>query len=256
MPSKPIVDYGQDAPGLRKGMFFGAIAGLIVVAASKVFLPDGWIKIVVAIIGSLAAAYGAFMGGYMTWGSRVGKLATRDYLLNEAAKIIGWKGNERVLDVGCGRGLLAIGAAKRLTTGTATGIDIWSNEDQAGNSPEAALENAKREAVIEKIKIDTGDARALPYADQSMDLVLSHWVVHNLKDETDRIKVLDEMWRVTRSGGVIALADIEHVAAYNAHFQNRGARNIVFNTGGLHSSIMGLLSGGSFKPQTLIVTRP
>lgn len=256
MLTKPFVDYGQDAPGLRKGMFIGACVGCFIVGASAAFLPNGWIKIALIIIGSLVALYGAFMGGYMTWGSRVGKLATRDYLLNEAAKAIGWKGNERVLDVGCGRGLLAIGAAKRLTTGTAIGIDIWSKEDQAGNSPEAALENAKRESVLEKIKIDTGDARSLPYADEIMDLVLSHWVVHNLKDKTDRIKVLDEMWRVTRSGGVIALADIEHVADYQTHFQNHGAKNIVFNAGGLHSSIMGLLSGGSFKPQTLIVRRP
>ena len=256
MPNKSFVDYGQDAPGLRKGMFIGAIAGCLAVAASAAFLPSSWIKTALIVVGSLAALYGAFMGSYMTWASQRGKLSTRDYLLNETTKLIGWNGNERVLDVGCGRGLLAIGAAKRLTTGTATGIDIWSNEDQAGNSPEAALANAKRESVFEKIRIDTGDARALPYQDQSMDLVLSHWVVHNLKDEADRIKVLDEMWRVTSSGGVIALADIEHVASYKAHFQNQGAKDITFNNGGLHASIMGLLSGGSFRPQMLILKRP
>ena len=34
-------------------------------------------------------------------------------------------GDEKVLDVGCGRGLLLIGAAKRLKSGKATGIDVW-----------------------------------------------------------------------------------------------------------------------------------
>jgi len=40
-----------------------------------------------------------------------------------------------VLDVGCGRGLLLIGAARRLTTGKAVGVDIWQAEDRVGNLP-------------------------------------------------------------------------------------------------------------------------
>ena len=53
---------------------------------------------------------------------------------------INWrcKGEEKVLDVGCGRGLLAIGAAKRLKAGKVTGIDVWNPEVLSGNSAEAA----------------------------------------------------------------------------------------------------------------------
>ena len=43
--------------------------------------------------------------------------------------MIPWRGNETVLDVGTGRGLLMIGAARRLTTGISVGIDIWSAKD-------------------------------------------------------------------------------------------------------------------------------
>ena len=35
------------------------------------------------------------------------------------------------LDIGCGRGLMLIGAAKRLMTGKAMGIDVWHAQDQA-----------------------------------------------------------------------------------------------------------------------------
>ena len=47
----------------------------------------------------------------------------------------------------CGRGLLAIGAAKRLKTGKVTGIDVWNPQELSGNSADAAKENAKAEGV-------------------------------------------------------------------------------------------------------------
>ncbi len=74
-----------------------------------------------------------------------------------------WTGEEILLDVGCGRGLMLLGAARRLTTGHAVGIDLWRDEDQAENSPEALEANARLEGVADRIRIDTGDARQLPY---------------------------------------------------------------------------------------------
>ena len=57
----------------------------------------------------------------------VGKFRARDALLNA----VRGGGDEQVLDVGCGHGLMLIGAAKRLSSGHATGIDIWQDVDQA-----------------------------------------------------------------------------------------------------------------------------
>ena len=53
----------------------------------------------------------------MLWSSKIGKLRARDELIGA----IPWRGDEQVLDVGCGRGLLLIAAAKRLTSGKAIG---------------------------------------------------------------------------------------------------------------------------------------
>ena len=44
---------------------------------------------------------------------------------------------------------MVIGAARRLTTGKAVGIDLWSAEDQTANTPEAALDNARIEGVAD-----------------------------------------------------------------------------------------------------------
>jgi arsenite methyltransferase len=48
---------------------------------------------------------------------------------------------------------------------------LWRAEDQADNSPTAAQANARIEAVSDRIRIDTGDARQLPYNDRSFDAV-------------------------------------------------------------------------------------
>ena len=80
----------------------------------------------------LAALVCGFMGARMVWDSKYGKVRERERLLD----LLTWTGRERVLDVGCGRGLLLIGAAKRLTTGgggSAAGIDLWQQEDLSGN---------------------------------------------------------------------------------------------------------------------------
>ena len=56
---------------------------------------------------------------------------------------------------------MLIGAAKRLPSGRAIGIDIWSQEDQKANSAEATLENARREGVADRVEIKLLDYRLL-----------------------------------------------------------------------------------------------
>jgi cyclopropane fatty-acyl-phospholipid synthase-like methyltransferase len=54
------------------------------------------------------------------WSSKIGKI-------RETKRILGvydWSGDEKVLDVGCGRGLMLIAVAKRLTKGKAFRVDI------------------------------------------------------------------------------------------------------------------------------------
>ena len=59
---------------------------------------------------------------------------------------IGLRGDERVLDLGCGRGAVLLTAAKLVPRGTAVGVDIW-RADQTGNSMQATLANAEAEGV-------------------------------------------------------------------------------------------------------------
>lgn len=265
-------DYGIDAPGVRRGMFVAGVGGVAMAAAAAWALWSGLagtgigstLAAGLAALGLLAANYGLLMAAYMTYGSRVGKLHTRDQLLDHVAELRPWTGGEAVLDIGCGRGLMVIGAAKRLSagqqttgrSGIAVGIDVWRVEDQAANTPAAALDNATIEGVADRVRIDTGDARALPYADSSFDVVVSHWVVHNMDSVEDRLQVLDEMVRVLRPGGVLALADIAFLDQYREHLALRKLSHLHFLDGGLEARVMGVLSGGSYRPQALLGCRP
>ena len=112
------VDYGVDAPGVIRTLF--VIGGLLL--AAVVFGPAsvgpfrmGGTSVTLELRGMFAGgAISCLLGGaLMILYAEVGKFRHRDRML----AMIRWTGAENVLDVGTGRGLLAIGAAKRLTTG-------------------------------------------------------------------------------------------------------------------------------------------
>ena len=124
---------------------------------------------------------------------------------------IGLRGDEKVLDIGCGSGLLLNAAAMRLTSGKATGIDLWSPHSGGGNL-ELLWRNAKAEGVADKIEFKEADARKMPFEDAAFDVVMSsgalHHIIHNFDDHERAVR---EMARVLKPGGKIVLWDITHM---------------------------------------------
>ena len=70
------------------------------------------------------------------------------------------------------------------------------------------LENAKREAVEHKVQVKEGDARALPFADSSFELVVSNFVVHEMKTREERKQMMGEIVPVLKPGGRVALVNL------------------------------------------------
>jgi SAM-dependent methyltransferase len=131
--------------------------------------------------------------------------------------------DERVLDMGCGRGAVLTAVARRLTTGRATGIDLWSTHDQSGNARDVTLRNASLEGVLDRIDVETGDMRALPFPDGTFDLVVSSLAIHNVRGAAERARAVTEAWRVLTPGGRLAIADIRATAHYAAVLRGCGA---------------------------------
>lgn len=147
------------------------------------------------------------------------RLMDRDKLLDE----IPWRGDERVLDVGVGNGILLLGAAKRLTTGSGIGTDIWT-EGSGDNKPEVFLNNAEIEGVADKVRLENEDARHLSYADKSFDIVISGLTMHHLKAETN--KGVRELSRVLKSGGWMAIYDEPSTVFYCSKLMQRNGLKI------------------------------
>lgn len=214
MKEKP--DYGLDAPAIIKK--WGVIGGvsLVIAIALSIYLPSYWWAYVVTTVTYCVAFFFLMLTVTITMGTLWFKFRDRDWLFEQLALT----GNEAVLDVGCGHGLLLIGAAKRLTTGKAYGIDLWVQEDQSSNSPEATLKNARLEGVENKLEIHGGDMRKMPFASESFDAITSSWAIHNIHDKPEREKALQEIVRVLRPGGRLAILDIDHVPRYAEFFKN------------------------------------
>ncbi len=68
--------------------------------------------------------------------------------------------------------IFLVAAAKRLSTGCAIGIDIWSQTDQADNRPERTGRNARLEGVADRVVVCDGDARKLDLPDEAFDVVV------------------------------------------------------------------------------------
>lgn len=194
MPQERKGNYGQDSPAIVATL---CVMGLVGVGAG-VWVTSAW-----RWAGFVLGAYFLLGAGGMLFYSKRGKLGLRDRLLDK----IPWRGDERVIDVGCGRGLLTIGAAHRLPNGKVFGVDIWNPRALTGNQSVSVLENAKIEGVNDKVEAKEGDARKLPFADESFDAVVSNFVLHELQKREDREQMSREMARVLKPGGKVGLVD-------------------------------------------------
>ena len=252
-------DYGLDAPPVVRNLLLAGVAGLLLWLSAAARLWSGEIRLPLGgdtlriVLAPAALSIGLAclaMAAWMVWSSMVGKVRERERLLDTLA----WRGDERVLDVGCGRGLMLIGAARRLCTGHATGIDLWRREDLGGNAPDAALANAAAEGVRDRITLQTADMRTLPFADASFDVILTQAAVHNVSEAGGRRAAVQEMARVLRPGGTILLADIRNLGEYARALRDAGLA-VGIEGSAVARFLLGVITFGALWPGVVRATR-
>ena len=103
----------------------------------------------------------------------------------------------RALEVGCGTGRLLAALHGAWPGMKLTGIDL----------SRPYLDEARRLiGRTARVKLDEAAAESLPFADASLDLVVSSFLLHELPKEI-RAKAIAEMARVVKPGGLVVIVD-------------------------------------------------
>jgi arsenite methyltransferase len=217
--SKP--DYGADAPQVLRNLFLGGTACMLL----------GLLLSPVVRVGGISIQSQSFFwpGGFMLAAAilfllyvKIGKFHHRDFILS----LHSWRGDEQVLDVGCGRGLLLAGAARCLEssrgTGHATGIDIWSSVDMGGNSAQATLRNLDLEGLSHRCEVVSVPVEEMTFPDATFDVIVSNICLHNIASRSNRDAALTQIIRVLKPTGVALISDFKHTAQYAAALRSAG----------------------------------
>ena len=210
----PDTDYGIDAPNVLRTLFLIGLLCLLL----GVFLPRhihiGQLDWMPRPMFLTTGIFLVVEGGLFLLYVKLGKFHHRDKMLSLHA----WRGDERVLDVGCGRGLLLAGAARRLAeingSGDATGIDIWSNVDMGGNSEAETRRNLELEGVSGRCTLVSAPAQEMPFPDGSFDVIVSNLCLHNIYDGPTRRQAVQQVARVLKPGGIAILSDYKKTGEY------------------------------------------
>ena len=106
---------------------------------------------------------------------------------------------EKIVDIGSGAGIDTLIASRMTgTSGEVTGIDMTAE------MVAKARRNA-REMGVSNVNFMLGFAETLPFADNSIDVIISNGVINLIPDKP---RAFAEMYRVLKYGGRIQVADV------------------------------------------------
>lgn len=123
---------------------------------------------------------------------------------NSAAYLLGeLRPGLAVLDVGCGPGTITADLAALVAPGgSVTGVDAAEDVLRVARATAA-------ERGLDGVRFDVADVHALPFPDDSFDVVHAHQVLQHVGDP---VRALSELRRVCRPGGVVAARDSDYGA--------------------------------------------
>lgn len=208
LQARPKPNYGIDLPSRAWRILAAAIVSILAGLSLPSFYAGSFHITLVGptllALGCLSLGICASMLAFCLWG----KFNIRRRMLG----MVRWRGDETVLDLGTGRGLLAIGAAKRLRTGTVVSIDDWQTARASGL--DTAQRNLDLARVHDRVELRSDDPRHIAFVDGSFDVVLSLMFLHTIEDARGRAKACYEIARVLKPRGVAIVADNANAKEY------------------------------------------
>lgn len=119
-----------------------------------------------------------------------------------------WDGKGKVLDIGTGRGRVAVSIAREFSGAQVTGVDTWTGMWSLFRQTKAGAEkNAMTAKVDNRCTFQYGNALELPFKDGEFALVVSAFTFHEIHI-SDRTVLLEEAIRVLAPGGNFMICDL------------------------------------------------
>lgn len=204
--------YGIDAWYVPALSAAGAI--FFIVLTIKQSAPSKYIDIVFAIGLTLQVIFylhTSLRGKFRIWRRLVAQLPTPP---------------GRVLDVGCGRGMVLITALTAYQHAEGVGLDLWRSRDQTGNDPLTTMENAQLNHVEKRVQLVTESMADMSLPSDSFDAVLANVAIQNIKSRDGRRDAVANIYRVTKPGGQIRIVDIQFIKEYRDDLVALGAIDV------------------------------
>jgi len=117
-----------------------------------------------------------------------------DHLIKKGK--INYKAKMKILDVACGPGILTKALGEKFKNSLVIGLDL----------NKVAIRLAKRNSQkLKNVSFVEGNAEKLPFSNEEFDIVVCKDSIHHFKNP---IKVIEELIRVTKKGGVVYIQDL------------------------------------------------
>lgn len=119
-----------------------------------------------------------------------------------AAGLLNLKGNEKLIDLGCGTGSLTIEIGQKLCAekgGWIVGIDAAAKMIQLAR---------RKSAHLKQVQFDIAAAEQLSYPSDTFDAAISTFFFHHVDYEL-KTAALNEMWRLLKHGGKAVIVDVD-----------------------------------------------
>ena len=112
----------------------------------------------------------------------------------------------KLLDIGCGSGVLSVELAIKCPKLKIWGIDYWGSI--WGYSKDKCEKLASDYHVSDRVSFEQASASSLPFDDESFDIIISNMVFHEVADAKDKREVIKEALRVLKEGAQFIFQDL------------------------------------------------
>jgi ubiquinone/menaquinone biosynthesis C-methylase UbiE len=110
--------------------------------------------------------------------------------------------------------------------------------------------------VDDRVEVQDGDARKLPFPDATFDVVVSGLALHNIYNSAERQQAVREVARVLKPGGHLAIVDIQHTGEYARVLRECGMEDVRRTASGFYTLLVTAFTWGGVQPYRVTARKP